>query len=38
MVKQHVFSTPKTHDCKGISQGSTKASKINASTAYDTCR
>ena len=38
MVKQQDFSTAKTHDCKGFSNSSARASKINASTAYDTCR
>ena len=38
MVKQQDFSTAKTHDCKGFSKSSARASKINASTAYDTCR
>jgi hypothetical protein len=38
MVKQQDFSTAKTHDCKGFSNGNARASKISASTAYDTCR
>jgi hypothetical protein len=38
MVKQQFYSTAKTHDCKGLSQGSARTNKINASTAYDTCR
>jgi len=38
MVKQQDFSTAKTHDCKGFSKSNARASKINASTAYDTCR
>ena len=37
MVKQQDFSTAKTRDCKEFSKGSARASKINASTAYDTC-
>ena len=38
MVKQQDFSTAKTHDCKGFSKGNARVNKINASTAYDTCR
>lgn len=38
MVKQQDGSTAKTHDCKGFSKSCARASKINASTAYDTCR
>ena len=38
MVKQQDLSIAKTHDCKGISKPSARASKINASTAFDTCR
>jgi hypothetical protein len=38
MVKQHDFSTAKTHDCKGFLKPSARATKINASTAYETCR
>jgi Transposase DDE domain group 1 len=38
MVKQQEFSTAKSHGCKGILKPSARASKINASTAYDTCR
>ena len=38
MVKQQFCSIAKTHDCKGFSNGGARASKINASTAYDTCR
>jgi hypothetical protein len=38
MVKQQFCSISKTHDCKGFSKSSARASKINASTAYDTCR
>jgi hypothetical protein len=38
MVKQQDFSTAKTHDCKGFSKSNARTSKINASTAYDTCR
>jgi len=38
MVKQQDFSTAETHDCKGFSKGNARASKISASTAYDTCR
>lgn len=38
MVKQQHFSTAKTQNCKGFSKSNARASKINASTAYDTCR
>jgi hypothetical protein len=38
MVKQQDFSIAKTHNCKGFSKPSARASKISASTAYDTCR
>jgi hypothetical protein len=38
MVKQQFSSIAKEHDCKGVSKSRARASKINASTAYDTCR
>jgi hypothetical protein len=38
MVKQQFSSTAETIDCKGFSKPSARSSKINASTAYDTCR
>jgi hypothetical protein len=38
MVKQQDFSIAKTNDCKGFSKPSARANRINASTAYDTCR
>jgi hypothetical protein len=38
MVKQQDISTAKTQDCKGVAKPSRRANKINASTAYDTCR
>ncbi len=37
MVKQQDLSIAKTHGCKGVSGSVAKASKINASTAFDTC-
>ena len=38
MVKQQDLSIAKTHDCKGILKPGARASKINDSTAIDTCR
>ena len=38
MVKQQFSSTAETINCKGFSKPSARSSKINASTAYDTCR
>jgi hypothetical protein len=38
MVKQQDISTAKAQGCKGVAKPRRRANKINASTAYDTCR
>ena len=38
MVKMQKKNTKKNRNCKGYSKNRAKASKINASTGYETCR
>jgi hypothetical protein len=38
MVKQQDIFTAKTQGCKGVAKPRRRANKINASTAYGTCR